>query len=178
MYWLPLIHHWHEYFPDLDPAWILAVIAQESQGNPKAIAEDVWGSTGLMQVGPRDWLGTREQLLSPGINIRVGMSMLHDILEQTRGNLRFALAAYNCGFKGVEINRCGSHGGYKYADRIINYWLPVFRDTLWARAGEDDLIGAWLREFGYTEHFGDWEEELECQKVLPERRFRPRTCLD
>jgi hypothetical protein len=178
--WLPLIHRWHPDFTDLDPAWILALIAQESQGDPFAVADDLWKSTGLMQVGPRPWLATSEQLLNPAMNIYVGMKMLNDIFNQTNGNLRFALAAYNCGFEGVAKNFCGSYGGYKYADRIIDYWLPVFRDTLWVRAGEDDLIGNWLKEFGYTEHFGDWEEEeeLECQRVLPERRFRPRTCLD
>jgi len=176
--WLPLIHRWHEYFPALDPAWILALIAQESQGDPYAISDDQWQSTGLMQVGPRPWLGTQEELLNPATNILTGMSMLNDTLNQTNGNLRFALAAYNCGFAGVEKNWCGTYGGYAYADRIIDYWLPIFRDTLWVRAGEDDLIGTWLKEFGYTEHFGDWEEELECQKALPERRFRPSICLD
>ncbi len=157
--WLFLVRYWHPYFPDLDPALILALIAQESQGNPKAIADDIWGSTGLMQVGPRDWLATREQLLNPGINVRIGMAMLNDILRQTEGDLRLALAAYNCGFAGVEKNWCGTYGGYAYADRIIDYWLPVFRAGLWTRAGEDNDLGIWLGGVGYGDGFGNWFKE-------------------
>lgn len=180
--WLPLIHRWSPDFPELDPAWILGIMAQESQGFPYVVASDVWGSTGLLQVGPRSWTGTRTQLLDPGYNIYVGMRMFSATLEKSDGDLRRALGAYNCGFVGLDAGRCGTRGGLAYADKIIEYWIPVFRATLWTRAGEDDLIGDWLKDLDYGDGFGKWdppeeEEELECRRVLPKRRFRPRTCI-
>lgn len=182
--WLPLIHRWHADFPELDPALILGLIAQESQGFPRAVASDLWGSAGLMQVGPRSWTGTRTRLLDPAYNISVGMRMLSDTLEKSDGNIRQALGAYNCGFVGLAADRCGTKGGLAYADRIIEYWMPVFHASLWIRAGEDDLIGNWLKELNYEDGFGMWdeavieeEEEFECKRMLPKRRFRPSKCL-
>lgn len=152
-------------------------MAQESQGFPYVIAEDLWGSTGLLQVGPRSWIGTRTQLLDPAYNVYMGMSMFSDTLEKSDGDIRRALGAYNCGFVGLDADRCGSRGGLAYADRIIEYWIPVFRASLWTRAGEDGLIGDWLKELGYGDGFGKWQmpEKEECHIVLMKRGFRPRS---
>ena len=185
--WLPLVHRWHPDFPELDPAWILGLIAQESQGFPHVIADDVWGSTGLMQVGPRSWIGTRARLLDSAYNIYTGMRLFSDTLEKSGNDVRRALGAYNCGFVGLDANLCGSRGGLAYADRILDYWVPVFRANLWMRAGEDDLIGDWLTELDYGDGLGKWDVESSvdvmeaekevCRIILPERRFRPRTCM-
>ena len=135
-----------------------------------------------MQVGPRSWLGTETQLKDPAFNIFVGMRMLSSTLEKTDGDIRFALGAYNCGFVGLFRNRCGRWGGLAYADKILDYWLPVFRAELTVRAGEDDEVGEWLASLGYREGLGDWEvmpetEEVEeCRIELPMRRFRPHIC--
>lgn len=147
--WLPLIDRWSPEFPELEPALILAVIAQESQGFPYAEADDGWGSVGLMQVIPRSWTGTREQLMQPEFNTYVGMRMLSAVLSKTGGDLRIALASYNCGGKGdgkrLSFKHCRPGGGLDYADRILGYWLPVFRRALGvvdpARAALPDWIG-------------------------------------
>ncbi|MHC4240369.1 MAG: lytic transglycosylase domain-containing protein [Planctomycetota bacterium] len=181
MRWLPLVERWHPDFPNLDPAWVLGVIAQESRGDPYDIADDIWGSTGLMQVGPRSWTGTRKQLLQPSFNVYVGMRMLAGSMFWTEGgaDIRTAMGAYNCGFTGLEKDLCGSAGGYKYADRILNYWVPAFRAELVVEAA----FNGWLAELGYLDGFGKWdvvEEETEeevCRIVLPKRRFRPRLCI-
>jgi len=161
-------------FPELDPALVLAVMAQESQGFPYAQSGDRHGSIGLMQVIPRSWTGTRTQLLNPAYNLYVGMRMLN--FSTQKWGVRLGLAHYNCSEEGVRNDACGSKGGLNYADRILDYWVPVFRATLWVRAGEDDLIGDWLKDLGYEDKLGE-EEILECRIVIPQRRFRPRACI-
>ncbi len=156
-------------------------MALESQGDPYAIADDTWGSTGLLQIGPRPWIGTRQQLLNPAFNIYKGMDLLSDIQRQTEGDIRRSMALYNCGATGLDADLCGNYGGWNYADRILEEFVPIFRAELTVRAGEDDLIGEWLATLGYDEGLGKWEvmpeeEEEECRIVLPARRFRPRIC--
>src|SRR3990167_6457673 len=146
--WLPLVERWHPDFPGLDPAWVLGIIAQESQGFPHV--SDVTGShaVGLMQIIPRSLTGTRTQLEQPGFNLYVGMRMLSATLKQTEGDLRRALGAYNCGFVGLDAGRCGRYGGYAYADWIIDYWVSVFRMRLSGEAITPDRVGDWLTTAG------------------------------
>jgi len=151
---------------------VLAVMAQESRGDPYVEASDMWGSIGLLQVGPRSWTGTRKQLLNPAYNLYVGMRML-DFSTQKWG-VRLGLAHYNCSEEGVRNDACGSKGGKNYADRILKYWLPVFQAELFVLASDND----WLASLGYQRGYGKWEEEeLGCRIVLPERRLRPRICI-
>lgn len=128
--WLPLIERWEPDFSDLEPALVLAIIAQESQGFPDAEGSDGAGSIGLMQIIARSWTGTRKQLLNPAYNIFVGMRMLTATIEKTGGDVRTAVAAYNCGFVSLEAGRCYKFGGYTYADRVLEYWVPIFRTEL------------------------------------------------
>jgi len=169
--WLPLVERWHTDFPELDPAWILGVIAQESQGFPHV--QDITGSNavGLMQIIPRSWTGTQTQLEQPGFNIYIGMWMLSATLQQTDGNLRRALAGYNCGLIKLDANgpkqvyNCGLYGGYAYADRIIDYWVPVFRIRLAEEAMTPDRVGDWLAKLGYRGGLGRWHAEKEILTV-------------
>src|SRR3989337_56730 len=64
--WLPLVERWHPDFPGLDPALVLGVIAQESQGFPHVSAVTQSHAIGLMQIIPRSRTGTRTQLQDPG----------------------------------------------------------------------------------------------------------------
>ena len=152
----------------MDPAWILAIIAQESQGNAYVEGVDGANSIGLMQIIARSWTGTKEQLKRPEYNTFVGMRMLHAILEKADGDIRLALAAYNCSFEGVAEDRCGRHGGMEYADKVLEYWLPVFRAELVVRAAEDDHIGTWLAGLGYLYGTGQWDREV-MQPIEPIR---------
>jgi len=129
MRWMPLIERWSPDFPDLEHALVLAVIAQESQGFPDAESGDGYSSVGLMQVIPRSWTGTKTQLLNPSYNIYVGMRMLDATIKKA-GEVRRALALYNCGEKSLDAGKCYSFGGYTYADRVLDYWLPVFQAEL------------------------------------------------
>ncbi len=128
--WMPLVERWSPDFPDLEHALVLSMIAQESQGFPDAESDDGYSSVGLMQVIPRSWTGTRTQLLNPGFNIYVGMRMINATIKKSGGDVRRALALYNCGEKSLDAGKCYSFGGWTYADRVLDYWLPTFRAEL------------------------------------------------
>ncbi|KKL28336.1 hypothetical protein LCGC14_2376170 [marine sediment metagenome] len=182
--WLPTVHRWHAEYPDLDPAWILAIIAQESMGFPDVVGSDRVGSVGLMQIAPFSWRPSVSQLKNPSINIQWGMGILDTVQGQTEGDIRRSLALYNCGETGLNAGLCGRHGGWAYSDRLLDYWVPVFRAELTVRAGEHDLIGTWLAELGYRYGMGRWEVMSETEVMpeekeevcLPARRFRSRIC--
>lgn len=125
-----IVEQWKDLRPrefenDLDTDLVLAVMAQESHCLPGAISDDGWASTGLMQVIPRPWTASKENLMIPRVNIYWGMWILDRSITRADGDIELALAAYNCGFEKVEADRCGPHGGYAYADKVLEwkYWF-------------------------------------------------------
>ncbi len=111
------------YYIHLDPNLVLALIAQESMGNPYAISSDKWGSIGLMQVTPRFWIGTKEQLMNPKFNLEWGIWFLDRARLYSDGDNYEALRIYNCGpERASEKETCGSW----YDDRVLNFWHPYF----------------------------------------------------
>jgi soluble lytic murein transglycosylase len=89
----------------LDPAWVYAVIRQESNFRPAA--RSPVGALGLMQIMPatgrqiaqelRDASATDPPLLQPETNIRYGVHYLRRMLERLQNNPMLATAAYNAG---------------------------------------------------------------------------------
>jgi len=88
----------------LDPAFVLAVIRQESVFNPVVVSSA--GAIGLMQIMPATGadiaraLGERfstDSLIRPFANIRYGTFYLRQLLDQFRGNEVLAIASYNGG---------------------------------------------------------------------------------
>jgi soluble lytic murein transglycosylase len=82
----------------LDPYFVAALMRQESRFNARAVSGA--GAIGLMQVMPATGrqLGnaTREQLMDPAVNIRLGTKFLAD-LTSIYGRADAVLAAYNAG---------------------------------------------------------------------------------
>ncbi len=84
---------------------VLALIKQESGFDPRAVSRA--GARGLMQLMPAT--GTEQarreglqgfhpdSLFAPGVNIRLGVSYLRDVLRRHDGNVAYALAHYNAG---------------------------------------------------------------------------------
>ncbi len=80
----------------LDPALVLAVVMEESGGDPLATSSQ--GAQGLMQLMPltAKELGV-EDSTSPSQNIAGGSLYLSKMLKRYDGDLDLALAAYNAG---------------------------------------------------------------------------------
>ena len=105
-YWRFEVNQWEEQIVrqaekrHLDPDLVAALIWHESQG--LSWAQSASGAVGLMQVMPSD-MGfvhrpTAEQLFRPSTNIDWGTRILTEIIQETKGDLFTALAAYNGGW--------------------------------------------------------------------------------
>ena len=116
-----------------DPLLILAVVAQESHGNPNARGRmqsgAFSGALGLMQIkletakrmgahfGLR--IETEEDLLKPEINVTVGTAYLIRLISKY-GNWKDALIAYNLGHSAVDrmIER-GEPRPVRYYEHVV-----------------------------------------------------------
>ena len=108
---LPLVKKYAPRYPyfvegkryTLHPALVLALITQESQGNPQATSPV--GARGLMQLMPRtaELLDCKyEEMYDPDTNIRCGVKFLAALLTYTKGDLLRALSGYNGGSHSTE----------------------------------------------------------------------------
>ncbi len=106
-YWSPTVRQWSVQIQkvsqsvELDPDFVAAVIAAESDGIPNSVSR--LGAVGLMGVMPSgpgmEWRPTPDQLTDPGMNLRWGVAILTDIIRQSGGDLSAALAAYAGGWR-------------------------------------------------------------------------------
>jgi len=96
----------------LDPVLVWAVVSVESAFQPRAVSPK--GAQGLMQLMPATAreLGVADSL-DPAQNLDGGTRHLRALLEQYKGDLKLALAAYNAGAGAVR-----RHGG-----------VPPYRET-------------------------------------------------
>lgn len=117
-----LVTAWHDVAKSeggaINPLFILAVIWQESGGNPLAKGEA--GEIGLMQVLPSTGLlfgaSLEAELWNPVINIRVGSRYLQYCFDNT-SHVFDALRAYNAGLTGSQRS---SENGKAYANAVLN----------------------------------------------------------
>ncbi len=138
--WLPIIESVLESgdYPNVTAILMLGIIAQETGGDASVVGCDFNGlgaacGVGVMAIAPQPWTGTISQLMNPTYNIGVGISMFNTIYDQAlehgfrpgRDATRAALGAYNCSWKSLLADRCYSFGGFTYADKVLNYWLPL-----------------------------------------------------
>lgn len=106
----------------LEPALVKAVIAAESDFNPRAVSPR--GALGLMQLMPQTAakLGV-EDALQPEQNVLGGTRYLRAMLDRYR-DLRYALAAYNAGPSAVDRYR--GVPPYRetraYVARVLDYY--------------------------------------------------------
>ena len=112
----------------LPPALVKAVIAAESDFDPRAVSRA--GAQGLMQLMPSTAavLGVADPL-EPTQNVHGGVSYLRSLLDRY-GDLTRALAAYNAGPEAVD--HYGGVPPYRetraYVDRVLTYYRHYHGD--------------------------------------------------
>jgi soluble lytic murein transglycosylase-like protein len=105
---------------DVDPVLVRAVIAAESNFDPRAVSPK--GARGLMQLMPStaSRFGVKD-VFDPGQNIAGGVRYLRYLLDLFEGDLVLALAAYNAG-EGV-VQSTGGIPNFPetrdYVDRVL-----------------------------------------------------------
>jgi hypothetical protein len=107
----------------VEPEIIKAIIMAESGFNPKAISKV--GARGLMQLMPRTakFLGVKDSF-KPDHNIDAGVRYFKQLLDQSDGEIKLALAAYNAGsynvrkYKGVPPFKATRI----YIDKVLKYY--------------------------------------------------------
>ena len=85
----------------VDPTMVKAIIMAESSFNPRAISKS--GALGLMQLMPKTAksLGVNDAF-DPENNINAGVLYFKTLLNEFRGDVELALAAYNAGSRKVK----------------------------------------------------------------------------
>ena len=114
---------------NLHPALIRAVIKAESDFIPSAVSKA--GAQGLMQLMPNTARTLQvDNPFNPEENIGGGTKYLRYLLNQYKGSLRLALAAYNAGESAV--NRYQSVPPYRETQRYVRKVLRYYRQYLHA----------------------------------------------
>ena len=108
----------------VDPLLVAAVIHTESKFDARAVSRK--GALGLMQIMPptAQWIAqqlqmetlTKEEILEPEINIRLGTWYLAYLTREFNGQLDLVLAAYNGGPGQVKRWLAGGVWSGRYAD--------------------------------------------------------------
>lgn len=112
----------------LDPELIFALIKQESAYEDKALSRS--GAMGLMQLMPATAehvaksknlkLAKNNQLFDSSLNVQLGAAHLKLLINRYKGNVAFALAAYNAGTTRVD----------QWVERWGNLPLEVFIELI------------------------------------------------
>ena len=129
----------------IDPLMVLAVVAQESHGNPNARGRmqsgAFSGALGLMQIKLETaqkmaWrfglrVNSEEDLFKPEVNVTVGTAYLIRLIGKY-GNWKEALVAYNLGHSAVDkLLERGRPLPMRYYERVISkYKMLVNRSFL------------------------------------------------
>jgi soluble lytic murein transglycosylase-like protein len=116
----------------LDPKLVDALVRVESGYNPRAISRK--GAMGLMQLMPAtaSRLGVVDPF-DPEQNVRGGVREFARLVDRYRGNLQFALAAYNAG-EGA-VSRYSGIPPYKETRNYVSQILTIYTGKPYRMAG-------------------------------------------
>ena len=127
----------------IDPLMILAVVAQESHGNPNARGRmqsgAFSGALGLMQIKLETaqkmaWrfglrVNSEEDLFKPEVNVTVGTAYLIRLIGKY-GNWKEALVAYNLGHSAVDrLLERGQPLPMRYYERVISKYQMLVKHS-------------------------------------------------
>jgi hypothetical protein len=106
-YWNPDVGRWESFIllaaaeRNMDPDLIAAVIWKESLG--RAWERGPVGAVGLMGLMPFEWRPSAEELQNPWTNVAWGARALAHTIRDGKGDLYYALAAYNGGWEKIHL---------------------------------------------------------------------------
>ena len=124
-YWRPVVSRWDSIIVryaekrGLDPDLVASVVWKESRGDSRAVGPT--GAVGLMCVKPFPWRPSAEQLRDPWTNVAAGTRTLAHVIRDGRGDVYYALAAYNGGWDQVHLDVTRRYA----ADVLDNYVRAV-----------------------------------------------------
>ena len=107
----------------IDPELAFRLVRLESEFNERAISKV--GAVGLTQLMPSTAAlvekgTTRDQLFNPQTNLRIGFRYLRGLLDMYKGNVRYAVLAYNRGEVAVWRDvRAGINPGNGYDQWVL-----------------------------------------------------------
>ncbi len=126
---------------DLDPVFVMAVIKTESSFNPKARGSH--GEIGLMQLKPdtAQWIAEKEDLFwqgpktleNPVENVRIGITYLALLREQSSGFANKYLSAYNLGLAKVRRMYKASKTPKEYSVRVMKNYKDIYKRMIASR---------------------------------------------
>lgn len=120
-YWNLNVSRWEPFIlstaeeRNLDPDLIAAVIWKESLGH--AWERGPVGAVGLMGVMPFDWRPSADELENPWTNVAWGARALAHTIRDGKGDLYYALAAYNGGWGQIHLRVTRG-----YAADVLNHY--------------------------------------------------------
>lgn len=119
----PVINNYSKEY-NVPPALVAAMIKVESDFRPHLVSPA--GASGLMQLMP-DTARALDviNVFNPNENIRGGAKYIRSLLDQFRGNVTLAVAAYNAGPGAVQ--RAGSVPPYPETQRYVQRVLQHFK---------------------------------------------------
>ncbi len=109
---------------NIPPDLVRSVIKAESDYNINAMSPK--GAMGLMQLMPETAMGLGiENPFDPEQNIKGGVTILKDLLDNYKGDYKLALAAYNAGK--TTVDRAGGVPDFNetknYVRKVIDYYV-------------------------------------------------------
>lgn len=132
-YWHPNVIRWeHVIVPysqdrNLDPDLVAAVIWKESLGN--STARGPTGAVGLMGLKPFAWRPSPEKLELPWVNLFWGARALAHTIRDGKGDVYYALAAYNGGWDQIHLRVTRRYAadvlGHYTRAVAVRYGLPA-----------------------------------------------------
>jgi hypothetical protein len=119
----------------VDPDLIAAVIWKESLG--RAWERGPVGAVGLMGVMPFEWRPSEDELENPWVNVAWGTRALAHTIRDGKGDLFYALAAYNGGWEKIHLR-----GTRNYAADVLSHYVRAV-----AMRYELPIDGNWIAIF-------------------------------
>jgi peptidoglycan hydrolase-like protein with peptidoglycan-binding domain len=128
--WIPYVEKAAKRY-HLPPSLLMAVMSRETNGHN--VVGDYGHGRGLMQIDDRSWgswLSSHHGGMDPASNIMKGAEILRGNIDYFHGNVRYGVAAYNCGAGNVSSALAHGHS-CDYYTANGNYSADVLHRRKW-----------------------------------------------